>query len=210
MAELSVPSAILAEFAESATGGAVANCCNDVKGEWERAPGALLAPDIFIDGLPEPLGDPELAPTYYLDTIPKGVSFSYKFRYHLSVRGTLVCKCADDGRTMSSQPFDKKVSVDVQTFLGSVKVVRIPVLGWLGYLIDGYKIAREAYELYNLTPEKMRELAGEAIDLVLEEVKNSADTLCRRKHKPCTSPGQPSVPQPAQPAPGGPGDLLLS
>jgi hypothetical protein len=210
MADGALSSAILADFAESGTGGPVANCCNDVQGEWERAPGAILAPDIFIDGVPEPLGDLQVAPTYYLDTIPKGLSFSYKFRYRLSIRGTLVCKCGDDGRTMSSTPFDKKTTIDVQTPVGSVKVVRLPILGWIGMAIDAYKMGKQLYELYDMTPEKLRELAGDAVEAVLKEIRDSADTLCRLKHKPCSSPSGPGIPTDPIPVDPVPGPPLLS
>lgn len=206
-------SEIKAQFTDAPTGGAVATCCNNVKGEFEKAPGAVTAPDVFVDGIPQPIGNPQFKPTYYFDTgIPKGVSASYKFRYKFSLRGTLVCKCLDDGRILSRAPFNEQVTMDIQTWIGSTDLVSPKRLApWamvLGLAYDAYKIGRRAYDIYNLTPDKLKELAGPAMEKALEKARNSATALCKRKHKPCSDPKpeEPAKPPEVKPVPTVPGD----
>lgn len=189
-------------FNNSATGGAVSMCCKDVKGEWKEIPKA------YPTGLPEILGNPQAEVTYYFDTIPKGLRYSMNMRHRWKVKGRLVCKCMDDGRILSESPFEKDLAFEAQTpfyqqniskkFLGGP-------LGWASLAYDVYRAGRLAYDVYTANPELAQELAkaaGPAAERAVEEIKNSADTLCRSKHKPCNDPSPSPPAPPARPAPG--------
>jgi hypothetical protein len=201
MAEVSTT--VAQSFNNSPTGGAVSMCCKNVKGEWKEIPKA------YPNGIPDYVGNPRADVTYYFDTIPKGLKYSAKLRHKWKVKGRLVCKCLDDGRILSDTAFEKDLTFDAQTPLYyqniSKKFLGGP-LGWASLAYDAYKIGKLGYDIYSANPELIKELAKAAApqaEKAVEEIKNSADTLCKSKHKPCNDP------EPAKPGPGdsGPGEV---
>ncbi|MBK8257231.1 MAG: hypothetical protein IPK82_31725 [Polyangiaceae bacterium] len=195
-------------FSNSPSGGAVSQCCKNVKGEWKEIPKA------YPNGAPDILGSPQAKGTYYFDTIPKGLSYSLKMRHKFKIKGKLVCKCMDDGRILSESAVDKDVTFEAQTPVYSQNITKKLVGGWLGWAslaYDVYKAGKIAYDIYKQNPEMIKELAkaaGPAADKAVEEIKNSADSLCKAKHKPCNDP-EPAKPEPAKPGQGqGDGPLI--
>jgi hypothetical protein len=185
-------------FDDSSAGGAVSMCCKDVKGEWKEIPKA------YPNGMPEYLGNPQASTTYYFDTIPKGLRYSAKLRHKWKVKGRLVCKCMDDGRILSESAFEKDITFDAQTPIYDQNIAKKLVGGWLGWAslaYDAYRLGKLGYDIYSQNPELAKELAkaaGPAAEKAAEEIKSSADTLCKSKHKPCSdnppNPGPPGKP----------------
>ncbi len=205
----SVGNKVAQSFNNSPSGGAVSMCCKNVKGEWKEIPKA------YPNGIPEYLGNPQADVTYYFDTIPKGLRYSAKMRHKWKVKGRLVCKCMDDGRILSDSPFEKDLSFDAQTPVYSQNLSKKFLggpLGWASLAYDAYKIGKLGYDIYTANPELVKELAkaaGPQAEKAVEGIKNSADTLCKSKHKPCNDPA-PADPGKADPGPGqgDPGPLV--
>jgi hypothetical protein len=184
------PSAQVAQsFNNSAPSAPVSPCCKNVKGEWAEIP-KITVPDPKNNIEFLGVGDPKM--TYYLGTIPKGISVPGRFRVRGHIKGTLVCKCMDDGRQLSKtqvdQPFTGEFNMPVYATNFAKKLV--PGIGWV---VLGYEIAeaiKKAYDVYTASPELVEELlkgAGPAAKKALDKVINSADELCKNKHK-CVDP----------------------
>ena len=200
-------------FDNTSTSGAVSMCCKNVKGEWKSVPKA------YPNGVPELLGNPQASVTYYFDTIPKGLMYSAKMRHKWHVTGRLLCKCMDDGRVLSETAFDKDLTFDAQTPFFSQNISKKFLggpLGWASLAYDAYKVGKLGYDIYTENPELIKELgkaAAPQAEKALEEIKNSADSLCKSKHKPCNDqdPKPPGDNKPGTSTPGqGEGEALIS
>jgi len=160
--------------------GPVKPCCNSVKGEWK------VIPHPTLEGL-EYLGPGGVYATYYLKVIPKGYKVTARVRVNGRIKGTLVCKCMDDGRTMSETAVDEPISFDTEIPVFSQNIAKklIPGIGWVMLAIDVARAAKKAYDLVTLSPELTQmvlENAGPAVSRAVEEVTSSSDTLCQNKH----------------------------
>lgn len=167
-------------------------CCNDVRGEWK------VIPHPSLEGI-EFLGPGDVTTTYYLDFIPKGYRITGRFLAQIRIRGTLKCKCMDGvfGRDLSETAVDEPFEFEVRLPIFSQNIIKrlIPGIGWVMLAIDVARAARTAYNIYNLSPElraQIMEEAGPALDRAIEEITNSADTLCQNIHTQRCPPPDPS------------------
>lgn len=155
-------------------------CCNSVQGEWK------VLPHPTIDGI-EYLGPGGVEATYYHDVIPKGVRVTARIRVNARIRGTLECKCMDDGRTLSETEVDEPISFDTEIPVYTQNIIKkfIPFIGWAMMAIDVYRAARAAYDMITMSPELTQmilENAGPGLSRAVEETTNSSDTLCQNMH----------------------------
>src|SRR5262249_6096473 len=111
---------------------------------------------------------------------------------------------------------EKDISFDAQTPVFQQNLAKKLLPGWVGWAslaYDLYKVGKLGYDIYSQNPELAKELAkaaGPAAEKAVDEIKNSADTLCKSKHKPCND-AQPQPGPPGQPGPGqGDGPPLVS
>ena len=155
-------------------------CCNSVQGEWK------VLPHPTIDGI-EYLGPGGVFVTYYLEVIPKGYRVTARVRVNARIKGTLECKCMDDGRTMSETEVDEPISFDTEIPVYSQNIAKklIPGVGWVMTAVDIARAARAAYDLVTLNPELTQMLldnAGPGLSRAVEETTSSSDSLCQSKH----------------------------
>jgi hypothetical protein len=197
-------------FNNSAPSAAASPCCKNVKGEWAEIPHPTVPdPRKDIDFLG--IGQPKL--TYYLgSSIPKGVSVPARIRARTRIKGTLICKCMDDGRQLSKTSIDKGVTVEGNVPIYSTTFLNKAVSGPLGWAILAYEIGKagkQAYDIYSGNQEAIDaalKQMGPAAEKAVKEIINSADELCKNKHK-CVDPPPPAPPTPpAPPGPPGQGD----
>ncbi|HHH11495.1 MAG TPA: hypothetical protein ENK23_05410 [Sorangium sp.] len=200
MADGTSGQALAQSFDNSAPAAAKSSCCKNVKGEWEVIP-KLTVTDIKY------LGPGDVKTTYYFKTIPKGFKLSVRVRVKGRIKGTLVCKCLDDGRVLSKTKVDKPFSADGKMPVYSTNVLKKvlgPGVGWVLLAIEVIKAGKKAYDFYTKNPEFVKaalKMVGPAAKKAIEVIKNSADSLCKHKHKEKCKPAKPKPAPPAEPDP---------
>lgn len=187
-------------FHNTAAGSAVTPCCRDVRGEWAEYPKLAIddpARDITY------LGPGGVYMTYYLDTIPKGLQATVRLRVTARIRGALICRCMDDGRTLSETRVDEPFTTEIEVPVAFYNVARalIPGIGWAVLAYQVLRAARQAYEIYRMSPELVEMILaqiGPAGRAAIEQIANSSDNLCKNMHK-CADPPPPGPPVPPEP-----------
>ncbi|MEZ4306851.1 MAG: hypothetical protein R3F14_02225 [Polyangiaceae bacterium] len=213
MTQSAVSTQLAQKFDNTAPSAAVTPCCKNVKGTWEKIPA------IYPTTNSKFLGPGKTTMSYYFDAIPKAVTIWGKFRQEFRIRGKLVCKCMDDGRTLSSTEVNETVSFDIQIPMAYMPLLRrANPWGWWGLAYDAIKLAKKAYDIYNMSPEIANEILKNlpaAAKKTIEKMKSSADDLCKSKHK---CPEEPKKKEEEKPPPEnkpgvgepGPGEALIS
>jgi hypothetical protein len=152
-------------------------CCKEVKGRW-------VSFEIVRGGV-ERTGDfevKEVPPSRQYVT--PGFKFTQPIKIDITVKGKVVCTCADDGRVLGTKEIERSLP-PIKVPLSYTLAGKLPLVGMLYVAKDLQTIDRTIKSAGSdpQAAEDLNTLSGGQFSKKLNEVKNSADTICKSIHK---------------------------
>jgi hypothetical protein len=186
MTQSTVSQQLTQSFDNTSPSASSTPCCKEVKGRWVSFQvvrgGAERVGDFEIKEVPASRGN-----------ITGGFKFTQPIKVDVTVKGKVVCTCADDGRTLGSKEVEKSLP-PLKFPLSYTLAGKIPLLGLLYVAKDLQSIDRTINSAGNdpAAADKLNDFSGGDFAKRLKEVKDSADNICKSMNKCAGDSGTPT------------------
>lgn len=177
MTQSNVSQQLTQSFDNTSPNASSTPCCREVRGRWESfrlvRGGLERDGDFEINEVPASRGN-----------VTGGIRFTQWVRLSMTVKGKVVCICADDGRTLGSREIERTLP-PVRFPLSYTLAGRIPYLGLL-YVARDLQTIDNAINAASNDPaaaDRLKAFAGEEFSRAYNEARNSADNICRSMNR---------------------------
>jgi hypothetical protein len=177
MTQSNVSQQLTQSFDNTSPSASSTPCCKEVKGRWvsfEVAKGGVeRTGDFEIKEVPASRGN-----------VTGGFKFTQPVKVDVTVKGKVVCTCADDGRVLGTKDVEKK-RPPLKFPLSYTLAGKIPLVGLLYAAKDLHTIDKTINSAGKdpAAADKLNNFSGGDFAKELKKVKDSADNICKSMYK---------------------------